>query len=152
MIRMTLTMVNDAKVWRDFETQIEAEQYVSEVTAKGNWGVPQQIIHHEEIPAIPAQPIQPAVFDAHGVEISPMIPATEAIPGIAAWTEIIPGFTVIYEDITAKLEQEKVNADSLKFLADTDWYVLRAQEDSAKPIPEEIKAQRAAARAAIIRG
>jgi hypothetical protein len=46
-------------------------------------------------------------------------------------------------------EQEEVNAVSLKYLSDTDWYVTRYAETGAT-IPQEILDARAAARAAIV--
>jgi hypothetical protein len=107
MIRMTLTMLSEQFVWRDFDTQELAEQYVSEVSSKGNWGSPQQVINHPEIPEIPAVAITPAVFDVQGNEISPMILGSDAVPAIPASQEIIPGFTVQYSDITVELEEKE---------------------------------------------
>jgi hypothetical protein len=49
-----------------------------------------------------------------------------------------------------KLSQEKINAESLKYLADTDYLIIR-ELDAGIPCPAEIKAKRAAARAAIIK-
>lgn len=57
---------------------------------------------------------------------------------------------VVYEDITAKLEQDRINAESLTYLASTDWYVIRKQETGAE-IPQDVLEQRAAARARIIK-
>jgi hypothetical protein len=113
MIRMTLTMPSGQFVWRDFESQELADQYVAEVTLGQNWGPKQQIITHAEIPAIPAIPghgIVPAEFDSLGNEISPMHPATATIPevpAIPAWNEIIPGFTVEFTDVTVQVLQDE---------------------------------------------
>lgn len=57
---------------------------------------------------------------------------------------------VVYEDMTAKLEQDKVNAESLALLASTDWYIIRKQETGVD-VPQNVLEQRAAARAAIIK-
>jgi hypothetical protein len=114
---MTLTMPSGQFVWRDFETQELAEQYVSEVTAGQNWGSVQQIINHAEIPAVPAVAITPAVFDAQGNEVSPMIPGSDAIPGIPASQEIIPGFTVEFLDVTAQVLQEEKGRKILELQA-----------------------------------
>lgn len=57
---------------------------------------------------------------------------------------------IVYEDISAKLEQEAINAASLKLLSDTDWMVLR-ELDSGVPCPIEIKQSRAEARAKIVK-
>lgn len=62
-----------------------------------------------------------------------------------------PGdYTVEIEDITDQVEQERVNAESLAYLSSTDWYILR-EADAGIPCPTEIKAERAAARARIVR-
>lgn len=127
MIRMTLTMLSNQIVWRDFDNQQLAEEYIAEVSSNGNWGtpqctlvlVPEQTIIHEAIPyspAIPAQPPIPAVFDEEDNEITPMVPAMPEVPevlAVEAWTETIPavyettpGFTVVYEDITEILAKE----------------------------------------------
>ena len=53
------------------------------------------------------------------------------------------------EDKAALAAEEaaaKARADALQTLADTDWYVVR-QAETGKEIPQEIRDQRAAARA-----
>lgn len=46
-------------------------------------------------------------------------------------------------------QQAIINAESRKYLADTDWYVVRQTETGA-PIPQEILDARATARLAIV--
>lgn len=53
-------------------------------------------------------------------------------------------------NITAEVEQAKINAECLKYLADTDWYVIRAADEGVQ-IPEEIRIKRAECRRKIIR-
>ena len=43
-------------------------------------------------------------------------------------------FSIEVEDITAQVEQQKVNSEALKFLADTDWMVLRHRDQLAANI------------------
>jgi hypothetical protein len=45
-------------------------------------------------------------------------------------------------------EIEKENQEALSYLSSTDWYVIRSL-DSGEPIPDDVKAGRAQARAAI---
>jgi hypothetical protein len=59
-------------------------------------------------------------------------------------------YTVEVIDITAQVEQERINREALEYLASTDWYVLR-EADGGKPCPAEIKLARAEARAKIVR-
>lgn len=59
-------------------------------------------------------------------------------------------YTVEIEDITAKVAQEAINAGALAYLASTDWLVIR-EVDAGTPCPAEIKAERASARARIVK-
>lgn len=45
--------------------------------------------------------------------------------------------------------QQKINDDARAYLASTDWYVIRMQENGA-PIPAETLDERAAARARVV--
>ena len=45
-------------------------------------------------------------------------------------------------------EIDRVNAEARKYLADTDWYLVRALE-AGEPVPAEVLEQRAAARAKV---
>jgi len=49
----------------------------------------------------------------------------------------------------AKQEQEKVNAEARRYLAETDWYVVRHQE-SGTEVPADILAERQAARNRVV--
>jgi hypothetical protein len=107
-------------------------------------------------PAIPAVDV---VLDEQGVEISPAIPAvkagySEVSPAIPAVTQkkvkLKAEYTVEIEDITTQVAQYAINADALDYLASTDWLVIR-EVDAGTPCPADIKAERAAARARIIK-
>lgn len=64
---------------------------------------------------------------------------------------ILPAeYTVSIEDITAQVEQERINQEALVYLASTDWMIIR-EMDQGTACPEEVKAERAAARARIVR-
>lgn len=64
---------------------------------------------------------------------------------------ILPAeYTVQITDITAELEQERINAEALKYLADTDWMIIR-EVDSGVVCPADVKLARAQARAKIVR-
>jgi len=116
----------------------------------------------EDMPAVDpvliseAIPGSPAVMDEAGNIVQAEIPETPA-----AYSEAIPARThkevklkaeylVEIEDISAQVEQERINAEALAYLASTDWMVLRSI-DNGIPYPEEIKAERAAARARIVK-
>ncbi len=46
----------------------------------------------------------------------------------------------------ASIDLERRKQEAAKLLLDTDWYVVRAYE-TGQPVPEEVTASRAAARA-----
>lgn len=59
-------------------------------------------------------------------------------------------FEVVITDITAELEQKRINQESQAFLDSTDWLIIR-ELDEGTPCPIEIKQARAIARAKIIK-
>lgn len=59
-------------------------------------------------------------------------------------------YSIDMSDISSQVEQERINAESLKLLADTDWYCTRLI-DSGTLIPQEILTARAEARTKIVR-
>ena len=85
--------------------------------------------------------------------------------GKPAWTETILAtddtpehyiqhpaeYTIEVTDITSQVEQEKINAEALAYLASTDWMIVRAMENADKPVPEEIKLLRQQARDRIVK-
>lgn len=100
-----------------------------------------------------------AILDEDGNILEEAIEAKEAVyreisPAQAAITrklvKLKSEFTVEIEDITEKVAQEKINSESLSYLASTDWYIIR-EIDSGTPCPEEIKQLRAEARSKIVR-
>jgi hypothetical protein len=64
---------------------------------------------------------------------------------------ILPAeYMIEIEDITDQVAQDAINAEALAYLASTDWLVIR-EVDAGVACPAEIKAERAAARARIVR-
>lgn len=59
-------------------------------------------------------------------------------------------YTIEIIDITAEVEQERINAEALKYLADTDWMIIR-EVDAGIACPADVKLARAEARARIVR-
>lgn len=59
-------------------------------------------------------------------------------------------YTVEIIDITAELEQQKINEEALAYLASTDWMIIR-EVDSGVVCPADVKLARAQARAKIVR-
>jgi hypothetical protein len=60
------------------------------------------------------------------------------------------GYTVEYIDISSQVKQERINAEALKYLADTDWLIIR-EVDADIPCPSDVKQLRAEARSKIVR-
>jgi hypothetical protein len=116
----------------------------------------------EDMPAVDpvliseAIPGSPAVMDEAGNIVQAEIPETPAV-----YSEAIPArthkevklraeYSVEIEDISAKVQQDKDNAEALAYLAETDWMVIR-EVDAGIPCPVDVKAKRAEARAKIVR-
>lgn len=100
------------------------------------------------------------VIERFDIEMSPAIAEVvndageivqEAIPAVTVpMVKLRAEYTIEILDITAQVEQEKINAEALAYLVSTDWMVIR-EVDSGLPCPADIKAERAAARARIVR-
>ena len=89
-------------------------------------------------------------IQTHGGLVQSQEEATQFIEKFSfSWGEP-ESFDVMIEDITAKLDQEKINEEALKFLAETDWLIIR-ELDCGVVCPAEIKLQRQEARAKIVR-
>lgn len=69
---------------------------------------------------------------------------------IAANPATFQDFDTEIIDVTDILDQEKINKDSLKYLADTDYLIIR-EMDNGSPCPADIKLARQAARDSIVR-
>lgn len=60
------------------------------------------------------------------------------------------GYQVEYIDISAQVEQDRINSEALAYLASTDWMQIRFTETGVE-MPQDIKAARQAARERIIK-
>jgi hypothetical protein len=60
----------------------------------------------------------------------------------------LPSLPATPQVFTKAQVQQKINDDSLSYLKETDWYVVRMSETNAK-VPDKILKARAAARVAI---
>lgn len=63
---------------------------------------------------------------------------------------LVADFTVEIEDISTKVQQEKVNQEALLFLAQTDWLIIRESETGVK-CPDDVKVLRQQARDKVIK-
>jgi hypothetical protein len=48
----------------------------------------------------------------------------------------------LIQPVQSKLKQDKINQECLQYLNKTDWMIIRASENPAKPVPEEILIKR----------
>lgn len=142
----------------DFQAE-DPQAKLDALLASGACGKPERWVLHKDEPMAEAyddadvleertdeiQPAVEAVFDDQGVEVSPAIPAV-----VQKSVKLKAEYTVEIEDITAQVAQEAINAEALAYLASTDWLVIR-EVDAGTPCPADIKAERAAARARIVR-
>ena len=59
------------------------------------------------------------------------------------------GYWVEYIDISVKVEQERINAEALAYLASTDWMIIRETETQVV-CPPDVKQLRAEARLKVV--
>jgi hypothetical protein len=138
---------------------LDPTAWIAECVAVNAWGKPERWVLHKDEPMAEAyddadvleeiieevSPAVEAVLDDQGVEVSPAIPAVTQKK-----VKLKAEYTVEIEDITTQVAQYAINADALAYLASTDWLVIR-EVDAGTPCPADIKAERAAARARIVR-
>ena len=127
-----------------FPTMEEAQAWLSSHEGMGTFGQKKETVERQVL-------IFPAVIDSEGLEISPAQYEIQQVE--------VSGYTVEIVDISAQLEQEQTSADSVVFLASTDFQVLRHIRQKALgqelSLSEEeylaLEQQRADAAARIIR-
>lgn len=125
----------------DFATQAEAQAHFNHHRSKGHWGKEEQVIQHEEIPAVyktVAHPAEPALKDENGVEVvaakaqwSEQVLVSALVP---AWTEtILRQFTWEIKDKTsevAAIESKKAGKLAKKESMKTfDWSKVKDVKD-----------------------
>ena len=140
--------IEEAQAWCDYHIKIgsfgESEKSIIE------------IIDIPEVRGEAKELITPAELDADGNELTPAIYkiVQNGIISLARKKEKIvlkpAEYEIIIEDITAKLEQQKINQEAQAFLSATDWMIIR-ELDSGVPCPENIKLQRQEARSKIVK-
>lgn len=138
---------------------LDPTEWVASNIANDVWGKPERWALHKDEPMAEAydeadvleerivedMPAQDAVMDDAGVIVQEAIPARTHKEA-----KLRAEYTVEIEDISAKVQQEKDNAEALAYLAETDWMIIR-EVDAGVPCPADVKAKRAEARAKIVR-
>lgn len=90
----------------------------------------------------------PAVMNEQGEIVQEAIPA---IPEVShKEVKLKAEYTCEMIDVTAQVNQNKINSESLAYLASTDWYIIR-EMDSGVQCPADIKQARNEARARIVK-
>jgi hypothetical protein len=150
-----------------FSEKLDPTSWIAECVDSNAWGKPERWVKHKDeggdydeadvleerlaeiIPAVPFQPEIPAVYEG-GVLISDAIPAVPEVPAVMQkQVKLRAEYTIEITDISQQIEQERINKESLAYLASTDWLIIR-EIDSGVPCPAEVKALRQAAREAIV--
>lgn len=121
-----------------FSSQNEADEWINQQVALKSWGKPERWVDED-------------LCESQGEVIANAIAEqmTGGPENEHKQYKFAAEYVIEQEDITAKVLQEEINAASLKYLAETDWYVIRFLE-SGVAVPAEVSTQRTAARAAIV--
>jgi hypothetical protein len=119
-----------------FTSLEEAQAWLAKHEGKKTFGQPKQVVQQQV-------ELSPAVIAEDGSVLQEAVVESKEV-------EIPADYEVVIEDLSAKLEQEKINTDALAFLAATDWMVIRAME-RGEELSAELKAERQAARDRIVK-
>jgi hypothetical protein len=137
------------------QEQITNQAQFSDMEAAQAW-----LAHHEGMKSFG----QPKQLVQQQIELSPAVLAEdgsvlqEAVVELKE-VELAGDYEVVIEDISAKLEQEKSNAEAQAFLDSSDWKVLRHRDQQDMGLAtslsgeefQELLQQRQMAREAIIK-
>lgn len=136
----------------DFPSMEEAQAWVDSHVGMGSFGSPRYAMQSVEI--APAVIDQEELLDSEGLSFDPpQFQDVEISPAQFEdqLVEVNPqGYEVSIEDVSASAAQQAINVASLKYLAETDWMVIRESEGGVA-CSQEIKDLRAAARLSIVR-
>ena len=164
---MKLVKISTKNGMREFSAE-DPSAHIEFCTSQNLWGLPERWVPHKDeggsyedadlldermadiVPAVPYQEEIPAVYDG-GNLIAEAIPAVPEVPAVMQkQVKLRAEYIIEITDISALLEQERINKESLDYLASTDWLVIR-EMDSGVACPADIKAARQAAREAIVK-
>jgi hypothetical protein len=131
--------------WTKEELEV-FEQPMIEI-ALGEFEIDSSFTYHAEIPAIPEQPEVSheeiiAQTQGNDEELAQWLAGDSFKYPQDHWVE--------YVDISLQVEQDKINAEALAYLASTDWLIVREVETQV-PCPLEVKELRAEARLKVVR-
>jgi hypothetical protein len=122
-------------------TMEDPTEWIANLVAVNYWGQPERWVLHKD------EPMAKAYDEADVLEER----IVDGLDGAShKEVKLKAEYLVEIEDISAQVEQERINAEALEYLASTDWMVIR-EIDAGVPCPAEVKAERAAARAKIVR-
>jgi len=124
-----------------YEYANEFNEWLQRRISQNTWGKPERTIAQSdcsESEILSALELTPEVLDESGQII---IPAMARLPA---------DYTIEIQDVTAQVEQEKINQEALAYLASTDWLIIR-ELDAGIPCPTEIKIARQEARQRIVK-
>ena len=135
-----IKILKDGQIFRTNELE-ESDSWGSKGVANNWWGLPERwVLHKDEPESVPYDGAdvleEKTEQDNSGVDVK--------------MVKLKAEYTIEIEDITAQVEQEKVNAEALAYLASTDWMVIR-EMDQGTACPAEVKQARAEARARIVK-
>lgn len=88
------------------------------------------------------------VMDEQGNIVQSAVPEVPEVSHMEYFLEA--EYTIEILDVTAEMNQEKQNKEALKYLAETDWYIIR-EMDSGIQCPGDVKQLRAEARAKVVK-
>jgi hypothetical protein len=136
MIQVSIKRNGQLTNQASFPAMEEAEAWLAYHESIRSFGQPKQIVQQQT-------ELSPAILAEDGSILQEAVVEMQEI-------ELAGEYEIIIEDLTAKIAQEKINAEALAFLAATDWMVIRAMERGEELSPE-FKAERQAARDRIVR-
>lgn len=136
MIQVSIKKQEQITNQASFSTMEEAQAWLAHHEGMKSFGQPKQLVQQQ-------LELSPAVIAEDGSVLQDAVTEMKEV-------ELTGDYEIIIEDLSSKLEQEKINAQAQAFLDATDWMVIRALEKGLELSPE-LKAERQAARDRIVK-
>jgi len=141
-------IVEDDKAHEQSAIFLDNYKGLSQRWALGKIGFENQVLEEKKVIDQEYIAAIPEVMDEQGNIVQAAVPEVPEVSHMEYFLEA--EYTIEIFDVTAEMNQEKQNKEALKYLTETDWYIIR-EMDSGVPCPVDIKQERALARSKIIK-
>jgi len=142
------SIVEDDKAQEQSAIFLDNYKGLSQRWALGKIGFENQVLEEKKVIEQEYIAAIAEVMDEQGNIVQAAVPEVPEVSHMEYFLEA--EYTIEIQDVTAQVNQQKQNEEALKYLAETDWYIIR-EMDSGIECPGDVKQLRAEARAKVVK-